>query len=94
MFTLKPSGKVYWTRLILAVLTAWLCAFLDLSGWRGVFFGIFMYLASYYIVRYGLNITPESVGSASKLMLTGIGTFIFVWLMTWTLLYTIRLVQV
>jgi len=77
---LKPSAKVYWARLMFAVPTALLSYLLKLGDWRTLSFGIMMYLLSYYVIRYGLNIDPNSVGGASNLMTIGLGSFFMVWI--------------
>lgn len=77
---LKPSAVVYWVRVIFAVPTGLLSFLLKLSDWRALSFGIMMYLISYYIIRYGLNMDPNSVGGTSKLMTIGVGSFFMVWL--------------
>lgn len=85
---LKPSAKVYWARVMFAVPTALLTLLLELSGWRALSFGIMMYLLSYYIIRYGLNMDPTLVGGASRLMTIGVGSFFMVWLAALGLGYT------
>jgi hypothetical protein len=85
---MKPSSKVYWARVILAILTALISTIFDIVGLRGLLFGFIMYVASYYLIRYGLNIDPESLGR-QDLRFIGIGAFIFTWIMSWTLFFTI-----
>jgi len=86
---LTPSAKVYWSRVIFAILTAILSSLLELNGYRVLSFGIVMYLLSYYIIRYGLDIAPESVGGSSGLMFTGFGSFLLVWMTILALVYTL-----
>jgi len=86
---LKPSSLVYWTRIGLAVLTAILCLGLQLLGIRGIILGVLMYVASYYLIRYGLGVEPKAVGGGNKLYMIGIGSYFIVWLFMWALLYTL-----
>ncbi|MBS7643029.1 hypothetical protein KEJ26_00335 [Candidatus Bathyarchaeota archaeon] len=86
---LKPSSIVYWTRIGLAVLTTLICLGLQLSGVRGIILGVLMYIVSYYVIRFGLNVEPEAVGGGNKLFTIGIGSYFLVWLFTWALLYTL-----
>jgi hypothetical protein len=86
---LKPSSLVYWTRIGLAVLTAILCLGLQLLGIRGIILGVLMYVASYYLIRYGMGVEPKAVGGGNKLYTIGIGTYFIVWLFMWALLYTL-----
>lgn len=91
MLKLEPLSKAYWTRVLLAILTAFICVALGMSGARGIIFGFIMYIASYYIVRYGLDVDPAEVGGSGKLFTTGIGSFFILWIMLWTLLHTIMM---
>jgi len=47
-----------------------------------------MYAASYYLIRYGLNIDPKSLGRGD-LRTIGVGAFFFTWIMSWALFFTI-----
>lgn len=86
------NSKIYWFRVLLAIATGFISAFFGLAGSeaiRGFLFGIIIYIASYYILRFGFGITPESVGNGHKLMTNGLGSFIVIWIMVWALLYTL-----
>ncbi|HYB92727.1 MAG TPA: hypothetical protein VED00_01075 [archaeon] len=85
---MKPSSKVYWGRVVLAVLTALIATVLGITGLNGILFAVIMYVASYYIIKYGLNIDQKSLGSGN-LRTIGIGAFFFIWIMSWVLFYTI-----
>jgi len=77
---LQPSAKVYWARVLLAIPAALISFLLQLSDWSVLSFGIMMYLISYYIIRYGLNVDPKSVGGAPNLITIGLGSFFMVWI--------------
>ncbi|MEM2122614.1 MAG: hypothetical protein QXE79_03155 [Candidatus Bathyarchaeia archaeon] len=87
---IKPSGVVYWFRFFLAILVGGLSYILHLRGFQGLSTMILFYIASYYIVRYGLKYGEVELKGKNKAVMIGIGTYIFVWAATWILLYTLN----
>lgn len=87
---IKPSGIVYWFRFFLAILVGILSYILHLKGIQGLSTMILFYIISYYIVRYGLKYGEAELKGKNKIVMIGIGTYIFVWAATWILLYTLN----
>jgi len=83
----SPSDLIYWTRLCLAIIAAFLCAIFKLDV-IGLAIGLFFYLLSYPLVRYILKIGPDKVDSESKLYTVGLVPYFLVWITLWVLLYT------
>jgi len=86
---LNPKDKIYWIKVALAVITALICGFLNMSSWRGIFFGLFMLITSYYISLFAIRRELEEVGGTGTAFFTGLFAFIFLWLVLWSLIYTI-----
>ena len=87
---IKPSGIVYWFRFFLAILVGTLSYVLHLKGIQGLSTMMLFYIISYYIVRYGLKYGEAELKGKNKIVMIGIGTYIFVWAATWILLYTLN----
>ena len=89
---LKPQSKVYWLRLLFAVLAAFICSpfVLGLNNVLGILVGILVYVASYYIFRDVMKLDIKTIG-ARKLITTGIGSYAILWIVFWTVLNTVHL---
>jgi len=85
----KPSSLIYWSRAGLAVIVAYLCMLLGFTDFKGLTFSTFIYVSTYYLFRYGLDIKPERVGGESQLISIGLGSYFLIWLTVWSLLYTL-----
>jgi len=88
--TVKPSGVVYWFRFFLALTIGFLSYILHLSGFQGLSFMILFFIISYYVVRYGFKYGETELKGKNKIVMIGIGTYIFVWAATWVFLYTLK----
>jgi len=94
---LKPSSVVYWMRFGLAVLAGAsnqllhinYASFGDASTYVGIGLGVAFYLLSVMIVRHLLHYGEAELRGKNKDVTLGGGTFIFVWIMTTVLFYTI-----
>ena len=83
----SPRDFIYWTRLALAIIAAFVCSILRLEM-EGLVVSLIFYLLSYILFRYILNINSEKVGGESKLYTTGLGTYLATWITVWVLFYT------
>jgi len=90
---IKPSNQVYWIRVIFAMLAAIICSpfVLNLSGFFGAVFTVLFYAASYYFLRDALKIDVAAVGGRGKFIRIGVGTYVIVWILAWTVLNTIAI---
>ncbi len=84
---MKPSEKLYWIKVVLAIVAAVLCTALQLTilkdGTLVFLLGTLFYLA---ISDVFSGVMKLERGHGLKV---GIGAYIFVWIMSWTLFYTI-----
>ncbi len=89
---MDDKDKIYWTRAAIALLAGILSPIIyyvsGSDGLTGILMGIAMYLASYYIVKYGFRISVDEKKkiTANTIMFNGIGTYILIWIFTWTLI--------
>ncbi len=88
--TIKPSGIVYWSRFFIAILVGTLSYILHLEGTQGISIMALFYILSYYLVRYGFKYGEAELKGKNKIVMIGIGTYIFIWAATWILLYTLN----
>jgi hypothetical protein len=89
LFQLSSLSKIYWSKLILAIVSAILCSILGLTGLQGIAFGVVIYFSSYMLTRYVFKIDPSEVGGIRTIFTKGIGTYFFTWITTWTIISTI-----
>jgi len=88
----KADSIVYWGRVIAGAVLGILSFILRIPGpFTPISIALVVYLASYYVFRLILKITPDEVGGESQLYLKGIGGFFFCWLFTWVMLSSFAL---
>ncbi len=87
---MSPHDKIFWTRFAFGIAAAALCIAFGATGMRGITFGLVMYVASCYAIRYGLRISPAEVGGGAMLT-TGLMAFLGSWILLWTVSYTFRI---
>jgi hypothetical protein len=89
---MKAIDKVFWIRAIMGIFTGLALSIMTLSigfsGSDGFLFAFFMYILSYYIIRSNksIKIPPKE---SRKLITTGLGSFILLFLFTWILINTL-----
>lgn len=86
---IRPSSVVYWFRFVLGMLAGVACFVLRLRGMDGFSTMIFLYIISYLIVKHGLKYGEKELKGKNKIIMVGIGTYIFTWASSWILLYTL-----
>ena len=89
---MKTVDKIFWLRVIFGISTGLILGMLSIStsfgGPSGAFFALLMYIASYYIAR--IKFAPELPPKDSrKIVTTGLGSFIMLFLFTWFLIFTL-----
>jgi hypothetical protein len=62
---------------------------LKVKGTTGIMFVAIVYIVSYLIVRHGLKYGEAELKGKHKAATLGIGTYIFMWALSWILLYTL-----
>lgn len=92
-YTKRKLDKLFWLRIGLAVIAGIAATFLfdSIEGeerrWASIIFMIIIFIVSIIIAK-GMNLQlPKS--DRKKLVTTGIGSFIFIYLFMWILSYTI-----
>ena len=92
-YTKRKLDKLFWLRIGLAVIAGIAATFLfdSIEGeerrWASIIFMIMIFIVSIIIAK-GMNLQlPKS--DRKKLVTTGIGSFIFIYLFMWILSYTI-----
>jgi hypothetical protein len=83
------SDKVYWSKVILAVLVALICIFIPLTDLYGLLFGVAVYFGSIVIYRYVLDLWPKKIPSLKRIYMIGVGAYFLTWIALWGTLYTI-----
>ena len=92
-YTRRKLDKLFWLRVGLAVIAGSSATFIfdSIEGeerrWASIAFMIIIFIASIFIAK-GMNLhLPKS--DRKKLVTTGIGSYIFIYLFMWILTYTI-----
>jgi hypothetical protein len=84
---MKPSDQIYWIKIGLAVVLAlfsiFVQTFIKLDGVIAFLIGVTIYLALSDLLAMYMKIERQ------RGFKIGVGAFIFVWLMSWTLFYTV-----
>jgi hypothetical protein len=90
---MRPFDKIYWMRASLGVITGLLAGILGFLGpdipgaYRGAILAIAIYGITYFTGRYGI-VKQLQQGEARKLITSGLGSFVMLFLFTWILYNT------
>lgn len=87
---MNAEGKVMGIFVVFAIATGVICAGVGLKGLQGLALAIIFFYVSYKVTPQIINLeeTEFEVGAMSMLKTGGL-PFFFVWLMVWTLIYTL-----
>ena len=58
-----------------------------LMGAGGLLFGFLMYVLALFVIRYLLEIEPETLGGTQKMITNSLPSFLMLWVVFWTLIY-------
>lgn len=86
----KPTTIVYWFRFGLAIFAGVLCYLLQIKGSIGLVLMAVIYVISYGIVRGVFRFSEADLKGKYRRTILGLGTYIFIWALTWILLYTLK----
>lgn len=93
---MKPSSMVYWSRVFIAIATGIGSVFALREAVTGELasvvyptVAILVYALTVAFYRYGLRYGEAELKTKNRVITLGIGTFIFTWLATVTLAYTL-----
>ena len=84
-----PKDKIYYTRLVCAVIAGIINSVLWLYDIAGLIFAVFMLIASHYIAIYILRVDPDEMGGQWKVFTVGIFSYIFLGIVVWTLAFNL-----
>lgn len=88
------KDQIYVSKLILAGIAALGCFVLTLSriehsqAW-GVALGWSLLIIHFFLLCYVIKVDEKKMGGKGKIFMEGIGTYIFTWLLIWTIVHTI-----
>jgi hypothetical protein len=90
---MKPVTIIYWTRVLLGVITALISTFLGAISseihfglLNGLTVALAVYIITYYIYK---PLFINKVEKRSKILTTGIGTYFLTWIVAWAAFYTL-----
>jgi len=87
---MKPKTIIYWTRVLMGVVVALLCAFLNAVGnislLNAITIALLFYIITHYIYRARFLTKVEK---ASKILTTGIGAYFLTWIVIFVLFSTL-----
>jgi hypothetical protein len=85
----SPNDQQYYVKIFLALITALICGLGGqwFAGSRGVLFGFLMYILALFVIRYLLEIEPETLGGTQKMITNSLPSFLMLWVVFWTLIY-------
>ena len=93
---MKPSSIVYWSRFFIAIATGFGSAVVfgesvtgELASTVYAAVAILVYALTVVFYRYGLRYGEAELKTKNRAVTLGIGTYIFVWLASLTLAYTL-----
>jgi hypothetical protein len=87
---IQPEDRIYYTRLVFALVAASVCLGFNLSGPFGLYgfiLGVVIVILSYFFAVYVLRVDPKSVGGHARGITKGLGTGILLFLVVWILVY-------
>jgi len=90
---MEPSNVLYWIRLGLGIVAAFVCTLLGVVGvvddfLSGLAFGLLFYIITYYILKMRFAAQIEKL---SKVFTMGVGAYFMSWIVSWALFYTLWL---
>jgi hypothetical protein len=85
----SPNDQQYYVKIFMALVSALVCGLggLGFAGTRGVLFGFLMYVLSFFVIRYLLDIELETLGGTQKMITNSLVSFLMLWIVLWTLIY-------
>lgn len=94
---ITPEDRIYYTRLIFAVISAAIAITFNLSGLFaliGFGIGVALVVGSYFIAIYLLKVDPQEIGGHVKGLIKGLGTgillFLVIWLLAFNFIYSLN----
>ncbi|MGQ4914517.1 MAG: hypothetical protein ACP6IU_07155 [Candidatus Asgardarchaeia archaeon] len=87
---MSPKDKVYYTKILMAVVFAAICAYFNITETLGFMVGLAGAFVAHVISLYVLSVSPEVFdGSQSKMFLNGFFSYLLLFIVLWALFYDI-----
>ena len=88
---MNDENKLYWLKVLLAIVAASICsAAVTPLGKYGILIALLIYLTTYPVAIYVLKVDPSKSGGARKMLLSGLITYLFIFSVTWGLMFTLE----
>lgn len=81
--------KMYYIRVVFAVLVGIICGVLNVAGELGLAIGIGFFILTYLLFRYGIKSISQSVKDSKKFYMTGIFSYFLIWYVMWVLSFNL-----
>ncbi|MEM0217295.1 MAG: hypothetical protein QXM73_00895 [Candidatus Nezhaarchaeales archaeon] len=96
---MRPGTKIYIVRIVFAIVAGVISALINpmllnlshhgiVASLLPVLIATFLYITSYYFIRALIKINPSSLNEPSYMYKGGVLTYIFIWLVTWSIIAT------
>lgn len=97
---MRPGTKVYMVRIVFAVMAGLLSTIINpvlfnlqyhgiVASLLPIIIAIFLYVTSYYFAKNIVKVDSSSLNDPSYMYKGGIFTYIFVWIVTWSIAATL-----
>jgi len=87
---MNDDNKLYWLKMLLAIAAALVCSTFRIYRLPGIGLGVLIYLATYPLAVYVLRVDPSKSGGARKILLSGLITYLFVFTVLWSIIFTLQ----
>ncbi len=87
---LSPEDRIYYIRIIFAIIAGAVTLAFNLSGPFGLIgfaIGLALIILSYFLAVYLLGVNPKEIGGHTRGLIKGLGTAILLFLVIWFLGY-------
>jgi hypothetical protein len=81
--------KIYYIRIIFAIIAGLLCGILNLKEGLGLIVGTSFFILTYILFRYVIRGIYSNVKDYRKLYTTGIFSYFLIWYVIWVITYNI-----
>lgn len=81
--------RMYYIRVVFAVVAGLLNGFLNVAGVVGLTIGIGVFVLTYLLFRYGIKSISSGVKDKKKFYMTGIFSYFLIWYVMWVLSFNL-----
>ncbi|MHA1916810.1 MAG: hypothetical protein ACTSUV_00640 [Candidatus Ranarchaeia archaeon] len=91
---LSDKDKVTYVKIVIATITGLANTLLGFVELIGLVLAVFMFVVSHYVAVFIFNVDVEGMGGQSKVLTTGIFSYLMVGLVVWVISYNILVVPI